>query len=443
MNGISWILFVARRYFRTKRKEKGHASSLFAVAGIAVGVMTLIAVLAVMNGFQLGFIEDILEVSSYHIRLTTENSETLTAQIISEIRSLDGVRAVLPFSEVQTIGRGAFSDTHGMLIRGVPVNTQELDPGLMQKLDIIRGSFDLSETGSIVLGSELAQTMGLSLGDTITLLSLGGGGGGIAGALRARDIPFTVTGIFRSGYYLFDLGWGFVSAEDAAMFLPENAQPVWGVKIDDRFADRRYVAEIAAILKKQGVRNSVKIVSWREYNSAFFGALRMEKTMMMFLVGLIFIVVGVNIYHALKRSVYEKTEEIGVLSAVGAKQSAVQAVFVLEGVLIGVIGAIIGLLLGLLIATRINEVFSLIESVVNVVMSGVNLIARPFFGDGGSESFTLFSPLYFYLTEIPSRVLFPEALFIFMFAVLSATGAAYFASLKISGMKPADVLRYE
>ena len=65
----SLVLHVAARYFRTRRRDRGNVSSLLSVAGIAVGVMTLTVVLGVMNGFQLGFIEAIVGVSSYHLQL--------------------------------------------------------------------------------------------------------------------------------------------------------------------------------------------------------------------------------------------------------------------------------------------------------------------------------------------------------------------------------------
>jgi lipoprotein-releasing system permease protein len=285
----------------------------------------------------------------------------------------------------------------------------------------------------------------VEVGDTVSLLALGGtSGGGVAGALRAEDVTLTVRGVFRSGYYLFDLTWGVLSLEDAERFLPSGGRTVWGVKIANRYADSRLAAAVRNGLgQPDAAGTGLSIVSWREYNSSFFGALRMEKLLMMLLVGLIFVVVGVNIYHALRRSIYEKTEEIGVLKALGAPPILIQAVFVFEGVLIGTVGGVIGLLLGLLISSRINEVFGLLETVVNLSLQAVEFLVMPLLRNGGFQRFSLFSPLYFYITEVPSRVIFSEALLIFLFAVFSAVGAAYYASRRVAAVAPAEVLRYE
>jgi lipoprotein-releasing system permease protein len=442
---LSWVFFIAGRSFKTRRREKGHASSVLATAGIAVGTATLIAVLGVMNGFQLGFIDDILEISSYHLRIDGSEERPFTEADAEAVRAVPGVVAVMPFTEVQTIVRSRFGGQHGILLRGVPVNAGALDPRFLEYLNVIDGAFDLSVPGSIVLGRELAYSLGVEVGDTVSLLALGGtSGGGVAGALRAEDVTLTVRGVFRSGYYLFDLTWGVLSLEDAERFLPSGGRTVWGVKIANRYADSRLAAAVRNGLgQPDAAGTGLSIVSWREYNSSFFGALRMEKLLMMLLVGLIFVVVGVNIYHALRRSIYEKTEEIGVLKALGAPPILIQAVFVFEGVLIGTVGGVIGLLLGLLISSRINEVFGLLETVVNLSLQAVEFLVMPLLRNGGFQRFSLFSPLYFYITEVPSRVIFSEALLIFLFAVFSAVGAAYYASRRVAAVAPAEVLRYE
>jgi lipoprotein-releasing system permease protein len=161
---------------------------------------------------------------------------------------------------------------------------------------------------------------------------------------------------------------------------------------------------------------------------------------MMLLLGLIFVVVGVNIYQSLKRRIVERTEEIGILKALGARPESVQAVFVLEGLLIGIVGATIGTLLGLLVSENVNETFQVAEALVNGVGRMFQWVMQSV---GSGRHFALFSPTYFYLDEVPSRVLFPEVLGIFLFAVLSSTLAAYVASVRTARIRPAAVFRFE
>ncbi|MDE0027148.1 MAG: hypothetical protein OXP69_22275 [Spirochaetaceae bacterium] len=50
------------------------AAALLAAGGLAAGTATLLVVLAVMNGFQLGFIENIVEIGSYHLRVAARRA---------------------------------------------------------------------------------------------------------------------------------------------------------------------------------------------------------------------------------------------------------------------------------------------------------------------------------------------------------------------------------
>ncbi|MDR3201047.1 MAG: FtsX-like permease family protein, partial [Spirochaetales bacterium] len=211
-----------------------------------------------------------------------------------------------------------------------------------------------------------------------------------------------------------------------------------GIKLDDRFDDEAVFNKAEEIIGRNG-----KVISWREYNKAIFGALRVEKIMLMVLIGLIFVVVASNIYQSLRRSVYERTEEIGVLKALGADPFSIRLIFILEGAFIGFAGCFFGQLLGFLVAGHINEIFSIAETALNALIFLVNAALRPWFPGMRGQAVSFFSPAYFYLTEVPSKVFWTEALFVYSFAMLSTTLAAYFASGRVASIKPAEVLRYE
>ena len=439
MNRGKWIGFVANRYIFRERKTS--AGSVFSVLGIATGVLALIVIIAVMNGFQLGFIESILEISSGHIRLEGDflNGENID-DLISDLRDIPGIVSVLPYNEQNLLIRGLSSNPRGALIRGMPFDALNLDPGMADRLEFEGGFFDLNESGNIILGAELARHLFVWIGDEISLLSISGG---IGSDMEGSPL-FRVSGIFRSGFYEFDLGWAYVSMADAEMLSGNLISRVLGIKILNRWQDQRAMEDISKFLSAHNLdEGSYSISSWRDYNRAFFGALRTEKLMMFILLGLIFIVVGLNIYQAQRRAVLERREEIGLLRALGASDISVRLVFVWDGFIIGIIGAGIGLGLGLLTAINIPSVFSFLEDLVNIIISGANSIAGFFGASGGQGNFSIFSPKIFYIKEIPSRLIFHEVLLIFLFGFLSALIAAWFASGKTSGLKPAEVLRYE
>jgi lipoprotein-releasing system permease protein len=212
-----------------------------------------------------------------------------------------------------------------------------------------------------------------------------------------------------------------------------------GVKLKSRWQDRAGIEQVRKVLDE-----GARVFSWRDYNRAFFGALRTEKLFMFILVGLIFIVVGLNIFQAQRRSVLERREEIGLLRAMGATDRAVRLVFVWDGCIIGMAGAGTGMLLGLLIANNIAAFFSILEGLVNFGIHILNIIASPFLGaEAADEGFAIFSPTIFYIKEIPSRLIPHEVLIIFLFGFFSALLAAWFASGRVSRTRPAEVLRYE
>ena len=188
---MNWVLFTASRYI-----FKGRSSSpVLAVLGIAVGVLALIVIIAIMNGFQLSFIESILEVSSYHLRLESFDEEK-TDELQEIMLSIPGVRAAVPFKEFQALARGRRAGQHAVLVRGLRENAFERDKGMADKLDFEEGSFDISSPDSVLLGAELARRLSLDIGDEVTLFS-------ITGILSAEDEGglknFIITGIFRTG----------------------------------------------------------------------------------------------------------------------------------------------------------------------------------------------------------------------------------------------------
>jgi lipoprotein-releasing system permease protein len=425
-----WIGYASSRYISSRRRDKSSPSSVLAVLGICTGVLALIVIIAVMNGFQLGFIESILEISSFHVRVEIPGQEALAS-----LREIPGVRSVLPFREIQALLRGRRSGPQVAMVRALPETTAALDAGMMEKLVFESGSFDLAGEHAILLGAELARRLAVTTGDEVSVISVSGL---IPGEMETENIPFTVRGIFRSGFYEYDLGWAIINIEETQA-LQSAPEPLYGgIKLHNRWQDERALKAVNSL-------GAYRPVSWREYNRAFFGALRMEKLLMFVLVGLIFIVVGLNIYQSQRRFVLERREEIGLLRAVGAGERAVRLVFTYDGFIIGFLGAGLGLALGLPIAFNIGPFFGIVETIVNGAVHGLNTLVSALTGSAGPSGgdFAIFSPAVFYIKEVPSRIIPHEVLLIYLFGLLSATGAAWLASGKISRINPAEVLRYE
>ncbi|MDR0589259.1 MAG: ABC transporter permease [Spirochaetaceae bacterium] len=435
MGGFRWVGFVAARYISKKRKDRSNSSMILAAVGIFIGVLALTVILAVMNGFQLGFIESILEISSFHIRLESF-PEDETGRFM-ETAALPEITVILPFLELTGIIRGNWGGQQVAAIRGLPPDALERDGGMAKKIDMVRGTFDITGLDSIVLGVELARRLDADVGDELSLLSVSGI---FPGDASPEDSVFTVAGIFRTEFYEYDLSWAFINLDKAIVLEGKDTLSL-GIKLKNRWQDQRIAARLRDLPE---LKDGYTVKSWRDYNRAFFGALRTEKLLMFVLVGLIFIVVGLNIFQAQRKSVLEHREDIGLLRAVGGTDRAVRLIFVWDGFFIGITGAGLGTLLGLILASHIGVFFTVLEAGVNGIIRFFNFISA-LFGSGilGDEGFAFFSPAIFYIKEIPSRIIPHEVLLIFMFGFLSAVLAAWVASRKISSARPAEVLRYE
>lgn len=419
-----WIFFVAKRFSTVDYNGRSALTSFLSALGIAFGVTALIVILSVMNGFQMGYIESILEVSSSHVRLSLSPDE------VSSVRSLPGVRSLFVFNETQTLMQGKYNTQEGVLLRSLPSDIMETDSGFASSVHIESGNFSIQNPNTVVLGYELARRLSISVGDTVSLIAVSGDA---STDLFPENANLVVTGIFRTGYYVIDSSFSFISLESGAALTGSQERVFAGVKLVDLNSDAQFIS----LLSKQFP--DIDAESWRSYNRAFFGALRIEKNMLLFLVVLIFVVVTVNIYNSMRRAVYERREEISVLTALGGSPRHVQYIFIANGLGIGLCGGIVGLMTGMLISVKINSVFVIAEAIVN----GINDFMSVLFSTSSGQSFVLFSPEYFYMDQIPVRMVFSEVLFVFIFGVISASAASWMASRAIIKLKPAEVLRYE
>lgn len=423
-NKLRWILFVLHRFNYADTQGHSSISTMFSVLGIAFGVMVLTVILAVMNGFQMGYIDTIMQVSSAHIRLHG------TEEQLNKCENLKAHNSFYKFCEVQTLIQGDNEKQTGMLLRAIEADALKKDAGFANTVKIVSGNFNLSEPNSIILGYELARQLYLGVGDLVTILA---SSGSAKTDLFPKEEKLIVTGIFQTGYYEVDSTFGFTSLEAGKKVLGDEENIFASVKLQNQNNDAVYISRI-----KKNVPN-IEAESWRSYNHSFFGALQIEKNMMLILVVLIFIVVAVNIYNGMRRSIYERREEISVLVSVGAYKNHLQALFIANGFTIGFIGSIIGLLLGLLLSVKINSVFAITEHIVNSILFFISVLTE----HTSTEQFFVFNPVYFYMDEIPVRIFFNEVLFVFLFGIFSSTSAAYIAAKRILKFHPAEVLRYE
>ena len=423
-----WIFDVSRRFASVDRKSRSSATSFLAVLVICFGVMSLVTVVSVMNGFQMSFVNAIMELSSFHIRVSNLESQA-EADFLDSCADSKEIRCVSPFYESQALLVGNKSKESAGIIRGVDARTCEFDEGFAREIKIVSGTFDLSSADSIVLGSYLAQSLGVTTGNTVNLLALSGGKDV---ELLSQNRQFKVTGIFECGYYDINQGYAFVSLEAAHMYFGEDAPVFYGIKIrrpqNDGF--------VSAAIKSRFPDAAVQ--SWREYNRTFFGALRVEKNILMLLVFLIFVVVAVNIYNGMRRLVFERSQEIAALSALGGTSFQIKTIFVVRGFLTGAAGTVIGVVLGIFISLNIRSVFLGVSHCLYWLELFFTSVFSP-----ENAAFVTENQMYAIYASIPARIIPSEVLLISLFGVLSPLLASALASRSVLKLKIAEVLHNE
>lgn len=436
---LKWVSFISRRFSAVDRKGRSFVTSFLATLGLTLGVMTLIVVVSVMNGFQMSFIDSILELSSYHVQVRPESSfeEKATGNTsVDTLYDLDVfleenplVKVSFPFKEAQGLIASGRNRESASIIRAVPEDICQRDSGFEKELNIIEGEFDLSSPENIVLGSYLSHMLGVYTGSTVNLAALSGGKDV---ELLSDSRIFTVTGIFESGYSDINQAYSFISLDGAKKYFGTASQLVYAVKLTDYRHDSRLISEL------QQKFPTSKSVSWLEYNRSFFGALRIEKNILMMVVFLIFIVVAINIYNGMRRLVFERKSEISTLYALGAGKQHVILIFVLRGFFMGLIGSLVGTVLALIISANMPSVFMFASKVMYLFEYIPTALFSP-----ENLAYVRENPMYQIYASIPARVLPHEVLLISFFGIASPLISSALASRSILKMNVAEVLHDE
>ncbi|MFZ3110957.1 MAG: FtsX-like permease family protein [Rectinemataceae bacterium] len=405
--------------------------AILAGAGIAAGVTALIVVIGVMGGLQQGYIDSILEISSFHLRV--ELPEAFDLATLEAFRAIPGVSSAVAFKETHALALGPSGQTTTLNLRAFQKGTERYDPSLVRALGLPENS-TMPHAEFLLLGKEAAASLGIDPGLPVELFGMTQSENEGIQPVKGSII---LGSTFSSGYYEFDASMGFVQLDKAGSLerIFSSTPLVVGIKLDNRYADYRAAKEIRELLPA----DVGEIVSWRDYNRSFFGALRTEKSMMMLLVSLIFVVVGINIFHALRRVIASKTSDIALLKACGASDRDIRSLFILEGFAVGTLGALTGTALGLFLSYNINGILDYAASIMRFLHS---LTQKSGISPTGDD-FRLFSPSYFYIDAIPVSIATTEILFIAATAIVSTSLAAFIAARKVSEAKPSEVFRNE
>ena len=410
-------LAVGLRYTRA-RKGSGRNTfisfiALTSMAGIALGVAALIVVLSVMNGFQQELRNRILSVAS-HIEVRGFPVLKDPAAVTAAAKRNPHVVATAPYVDGQAMLSSA-DVNRGALLRGI-------DPAQEEKVADIgrhmrRGSLETLSPGSfnIVLGAELARALGVSLGDSVIVITPQGTVTP-AGALP-RLKSFKVSGIFEVGMFEFDNGLALLNVDDAEkLYRLDNPTGV-RLRLDDMFAAPAVAEQLGPTMP-----DDAEVRDWTRNHANFFRAVAIEKRVMFIILTLIVAVAAFNIVSAQVMAVTDKRADIAILRTLGAAPSSVMTIFIIQGALIGMIGTLIGVVGGVLLALNVETVVPAIERAFHIQFLDKSV---------------------YYISDLPSDLQIPDVVTIAVIALVLALVATIYPSFRAARVNPADALRYE
>ena len=389
--------------------------AIFSLIGIALGVATLIIVMAVMNGFQADLMGRILglngDMTIYGAGRTISSYE----DVARKVRTVAGVVSATPMIEGQVLlsadGYSAGGIVHGL----TPDGLQDLKA---VSSSIIAGSLDqFRGDDAIVVGVTLAEHAGLSIGSKVTLVSPDGAATAFGTVPRVRT--YHVVAIFDAGVNDYNSGVVFLPMHAAQVYfqMPEQVTQLLVMTTDAEHV-RAVTLAIVRALDDPGLR----VMDWTRANNALFGAVQVEQNVMFLILTLIILVAAFNVISSLIMMVKDKTADIAVLRTIGASRGAILRIFLMCGASVGVTGTVAGTALGVVFCLNIERIRQLLQK-----LTGTNL----------------FNPEVYYLEHLPAKLVWGQVLEVIAMALLLSLLATLYPSWRAARTDPVEALRHE
>jgi len=410
---FEWM--IAARYMRPRRKHSsGLLIAFLSLLGITIGVMALIVVMAVMNGFRTELIDRILGLNGHLIIQPMDAKLTDYADVSARVSKVPGVVAAIPLVEGQALASGP-STSSGVLVRGVRDADLPNVRGIAKNVKL--GSLDhFSEGRGVAIGTRLAESLGLTIGGNLTLVSPRGNVTPLGVTPRIKSYP--VVAIFEIGMSEYDSTFVFMPFEEAQIYfnLDDEASAI------EVFFANPDMVDVLRPQIEQAAKRQIMTSDWHERNVTFFSALEVERNVMFFILLLIVIVAALNIISGLTMLVRDKGHDIAILRTMGATRGAILRVFFIAGASIGTIGTLLGFIFGVIICLNIESLRLFLARITDT---------------------QIFAPELYFLSQLPARMDVGETVMVVLMSLALSFLATILPAWRAARLDPVEALRYE
>ena len=389
------------------------------ILGISIGVMALIIVMSVMNGFHFELKKRILDATS-HIEITggLDNQDEIN-QLIKKITDLKHVKAVSPYVS----GEGLLSNrsvNRGVLVKGIDPQYENNVNQLLNK--VVKGSKKFSSKPfEIIIGVDLARLLGVDIGDDVSLLIPKLNFSPIGNYPTIKK--FHIVGIFDAGIYEFDSSLVLIDFQDAQKVFFKNQKTKFSamqIQLTDSNKTLHVESDIKKILIDLNINSFIN--NWTNKNKNFFSAIQMEKRVMAIILTLIIAVAAFNLVASLAMSVQDRKKDIAILMTIGFSKFQIIRIFVFQGFIIGFIGSLLGLFFGVVIASNINIIVPFIEGLFNIQFLSKDI---------------------YYINELPSIIIPMDIVFVILVSIILSLVATIYPSQMAAKLNPGEILKNE
>ena len=410
---FEWMLSL--RYLGARRKD-GFISviAIFSFIGIWLGVMTLIIVMAVMNGFRQELLTKILGLNGHLLIQPLEQPLTDFAAIADRISKVPGVKLAAPVVEGQALASSPFSSS-GVLVRGWRGSDLAKLPSIADNLR--QGTLEGFDEGQgVLIGRRLADQLTVHAGEPVTLVAPRGAVTPMGTMPRIKT--YKVAGVFEIGMSEYDLGFVFMPLPEAQAYF-NRAGDVTAIEV---YVDNPDQIDFYRKAISDAAGRPIFIVDWRQRNATFFSALQVERNVMFLILTLIVLVAVLNIVSGLIMLVKDKGPDIGIMRTMGASQGSVMRIFLIAGASIGVVGTLVGLVSGVLICQRLEAIRQFLSWLTST---------------------ELFPPTLYFLSRLPAEMDPAETTAVVVMALALSLLATLYPSWRAARLDPVEALRYE
>ncbi|QFT31991.1 Lipoprotein-releasing system transmembrane protein LolE [Labrenzia sp. THAF82] len=410
---FEWM--IAGRYLRSRRRETFiSVIAGFSFAGIMLGVATLIIVMAVMNGFRTELLGKILGINGHMLVQPIDLPLTDYDAVASRLEGVPEVVSAIPFTEGQALVSGP-AGNFGALVRGIYESDLRRVPLIANT--VRSGTLDGFDEGEgVAIGSRMAQQLGITVGDNVTIISPRGSVTPMGVTPRVKAYP--VSAIFEIGMSEYDATFLFMPLNEAQAYFNMDTKAT-GIEIYVLDPDR--VGTMKAAIEEAADRPTF-VTDWRQRNITFFSALEVERNVMFIILTLIVLVAALNIISGMIMLVKDKGKDIAILRTMGASRGAIMRIFLITGASIGCVGTLAGFVLGLVVCLNIESIRQFVSWLTTT---------------------ELFSPELYFLSKLPAEIDSGETTTVLLMALLLSLLATVYPAWRAARLDPVEALRYE